>query len=510
MATTSGPPARSKAKSCGPLRPSRRARWRAASLIAVHAVVAAHIAHWKVSGRTLTPVEPSEAVQTLELGYVNAGFVVFLFLVLSTLVLGRFFCGWACHVVAYQDLCAWLLAKLGLKPRPVRSRLLMLVPLGAACYMFGGPLVRRWLEGTPSPAMVAHFTTTDFWATFPDPLVGVLTLFIAGGPVVWWLGAKGFCTYGCPYGGIFGVVDRFAAGRIRVTDACEGCGHCTATCTSNVRVHEEVARHGMVVDPGCMKCMDCVSVCPKEALYFGFGAPSLATKSAARRKGYDFSWPEEIALAVVFAAALFAYNGLYHQVPLLMALGLSVLTTTAVVTAVRIVRRPDLTFQHMRLKAAGRLTRAGRFVAAGLALFLALGLHSLYVQFSVWRGDAALRTAAALAPAQWHAALRASREQLSRAERAGLFTDPSLLYRLGVIDLELGDLPLAEASLRRAAEVETRDPSPALALADLLLRRGKVAEAEVLLRGLLARDPDLEPAQQMMRAAEGLRRGAPK
>ena len=31
----------------------------------------------------------------------------------------------------------------------------------------------------------------------------------------------------------------------------------------------------MVVDPGCMKCMDCVSVCPNDALYFGFGKPTL-------------------------------------------------------------------------------------------------------------------------------------------------------------------------------------------------------------------------------------------
>src|SRR5262249_29463300 len=92
---------------CGTPHRSPKSRRRAAALIAVHALVVVHVAHWKLSGRTLTPLEPSEAMQTLELGYVNAGFVVFGALLLATLVLGRFFCGWACHVVAYQDLCAW-------------------------------------------------------------------------------------------------------------------------------------------------------------------------------------------------------------------------------------------------------------------------------------------------------------------------------------------------------------------------------------------------------------------
>jgi polyferredoxin len=240
----------------GTPRPSQRSRARALVLVLVHAAILIHVAHWKVTGATWTPMEPSEAMQTLELGYVNAGFLLFAAATLATLVLGRFFCGWACHVVAYQDLCAWLLKKVGLRPRPVRSRLLVFVPLGAALYMFVWPQVARLLEGRAFPGFELHLTTTDLWATFPGPWVATLTLLVDGFLVVWLLGAKGFCTYGCPYGAVFGLADRASRGRIRVTDACQGCGHCTATCTSNVEVHAEVARYGQVVDTGCMKCLD--------------------------------------------------------------------------------------------------------------------------------------------------------------------------------------------------------------------------------------------------------------
>ena len=105
-------------------------------LLAVHLLVAAHIAHYILAGRTLSPVEPSETMYTLENGALNAGIVFFAIALLGTLVFGRFFCGWGCHILALQDLCAALLRRAGIKPRPFRSRLLVFVPGVVAAYMF--------------------------------------------------------------------------------------------------------------------------------------------------------------------------------------------------------------------------------------------------------------------------------------------------------------------------------------------------------------------------------------
>ncbi|MCZ6815634.1 MAG: 4Fe-4S binding protein, partial [Planctomycetota bacterium] len=79
---------------------SRMGRRRAVSLILVHVLILIHIGHWLGSGSTLSPLEPSEASFTLLNGAINAGAVFLVVLILSTLIFGRFFCGWACHVVA--------------------------------------------------------------------------------------------------------------------------------------------------------------------------------------------------------------------------------------------------------------------------------------------------------------------------------------------------------------------------------------------------------------------------
>ena len=96
------------------------------------------------------------------------------------------------------------------------------------------------------------------------------------------------------------AVSKFAPGKIRVTDDCNQCGHCTVTCMANVQVAAEVNKYGMVIDPGCMKHMDCISVCPNDALYFGFGKPSVTvSKPRTEKKAYALTWPEEIFAAVV-------------------------------------------------------------------------------------------------------------------------------------------------------------------------------------------------------------------
>jgi len=118
------------------IRKSKTSRWRATALILLNLFMIAHIIQWRVMGKTVSPIEPSETMQTLQGGFVNAGFIFFSLAILATLLFERFVCGSGCHILALQDLCGWLLKKLRLHPKPFRSPLLVAVPLIPALYMF--------------------------------------------------------------------------------------------------------------------------------------------------------------------------------------------------------------------------------------------------------------------------------------------------------------------------------------------------------------------------------------
>ena len=177
-----------------------------------------------------------------------------------------------------------------------------------------------------------------------------------------------------------------------MTDACNQCGHCTATCTSNVLVHAEVKQFKMVVDPGCMKCMDCISVCPNDALYFGFGKPTLlAPKSNAIKRNYSLTWPEEVAGAAVFLGSFLAVRGVYALVPFLMALGCAAVTTFLALKTWRLFTTNELVFYRFVLKSAGKIRKVGWGFALFAAVWIGLNAHSGWIRYHEYLGDLAFQ-----------------------------------------------------------------------------------------------------------------------
>lgn len=376
-------------------------KWRAFSLIMIHVLMIAHIIQWLVSGmsdgirQTLSPIEPSETMYTLEGGHINAGFIFFVSAILTTFIFGRFVCGWGCHVVAIQDLCSHIMTKVGVRPRPFRTRLLVWTPFLLAVYMFVWPTAQRltldqlakwapqlgitreswpaWLPPVSAPVgFTNQLIVEDFWRTFP-PWWMALPFFLAVGVfTVYFLGSKGFCTYGCPYGGFFGPADRVSIGRIKVNENCNQCGHCTAVCTSNVRVHQEIKDYGMVVDAGCMKTLDCVSACPNQALSFKFMRPSIIKKkvSEAAKKGkvqrppYDLSLRAEIGVFFIGLLLFMSYRGMLNHIPMLMAMGMALCVAFCVWKLGQMFRTPNVRVQSKQLVLRGKWTNWGRAFAA--------------------------------------------------------------------------------------------------------------------------------------------------
>lgn len=527
---------------------TRTGKWRAGLLLLVNLLIVAHIIQWLIMGSTISPVEPSESMLTLETGVINAGAILFALALLSTLIFGRFFCGWLCHVVALQDACAWLMNKVGIRPKPFRSRLLVFAPLVLGTYMFIWPTFKRlvmqpafraaeidwpvWLKPVqPINMWQAEMVVDDFWATFGSPWIAIPFLLICGVVTVYFLGAKGFCTYACPYGGLFAPVEQASPVRIRVTDACQHCGHCTSVCTSNVQVAAEVHDFGMVVDPGCMKCMDCVSACPSDALYLGLGAPAIGKKprdkdsrkknKAKAKRRYDMTWGQELAAAGIFIACFFAFRGMLDQVAMLLAGGIAAIVTFLVMMAWKTLTQPHARIYGLVLKQKGKFRPA-----SGVFSIVVLGLIAVVVwganaRYNRWRVDIAY--AGAVIPAGFAAErpeFALSPEYEAKAEQALAWLQEADSFENGGLGWSLNPkyrtwrayyLALLGRKSEAADQLESviENGIPGAPLVDQLVRLRVAegmpeAEAAAIYERTIELHPDLHPIRRklaLLRAA---------
>lgn len=490
-------------------RPARYGRWRAATLTIVYLLMAAHVLHWKLSGKTLAPLELNEVMYTLELGIVTAGFLFMLFAVLATMIFGRFFCSWGCHILALEDLSAWILQKLRIRPKPVRSRVLIWVPLIAMLYMFVWPQVARLTAVEPMPALHlrtdasgwASFITTNFWRNLPGAGITILTLVTCGFVVVYFLGSRAFCTYACPYGAVFSLADRFAPGRIKVTGNCSKCGICTAVCQSRVRVHEELIEFGRVVNPACLKDLDCIAACPEGALGYGIGLPSLLERSRSTRlpkKPYDFTLSEDLIIAVVFLASLAILRGLYQSIPFLLTLAISGILGYIAVLAMRLFHLNHVRINNFQLKIAGKLTRSGIIFAIMAMLTAALMAHSAFIRYHEVQGERHFELAHIHDGRIGDMEANAANEALHHMELChawGIHRPAILVHRLAALHAAVGqrladqgNLPDAIEHLRESCDLDPREAAVQYNLGVLLATTGKSRDARMRYEASIAID----------------------
>ena len=101
---------------------------RIGSLVAIHILILAHI--YIFGDEVIGSVDFQEFFHSfLKLGIINSGVVLVIIAFLITLIFGRFFCGWACHFGAVQELSWWILKKMGIKTQTVNSSLVTILPL---------------------------------------------------------------------------------------------------------------------------------------------------------------------------------------------------------------------------------------------------------------------------------------------------------------------------------------------------------------------------------------------
>lgn len=225
-----------------------------------------------------------------------AAFLPALLLLLSTVLLGRYFCSWICPLGTILDLVHRIFFG-GTKNRDVK-----VVSRFTKYYILAFILVTSLFAVSPGylmePVTIAFRTMT--LAFFPSlfaiwkslgsiPLPGGFPLspssmvLFAHGPLflALFLGIaflesvtrRFWCRHLCPMGALLGVCSRFTVMQKKVSDTCVDCGICRAICRTGA------------ISPGnrdflpseCVYCFDCKALCPKKAISFSLSKPVRIT-----------------------------------------------------------------------------------------------------------------------------------------------------------------------------------------------------------------------------------------
>jgi len=226
-----------------------------------------------------------------------ARFVPGLVVLATTLLLGRYWCGWFCPLGTLID---WTSPRKNRRDWPERWRaakyVLLFTLLFAALWgnltlMILDPLTLfvRGVATLVVPALNWLVSRAEI-ALYPigflqNPLdaidsalrgtllhfsqpyyAGWLLALLLGGILALNLSARrAWCRYLCPLGGLFSLVARVSWLKRIVTNDCVHCGACARDC----RMGTINPRADFASDSGeCVLCMDCAEVCPEDAIAF--------------------------------------------------------------------------------------------------------------------------------------------------------------------------------------------------------------------------------------------------
>jgi polyferredoxin len=204
-------------------------------------------------------------------GIVTGGLIVFILLFLSSLFLGRIWCGWLCPGGGLQEIY------FDINNKPVKvSRLdwlkyiiflaIIFIPLISAIRSAGGLTTIDFFYYTDHGISIARQGAYIIFFV----QIAFFTVFAILG------GKRGFCHYFCPIAVIM-ITGRKIRNLIRwpalhlstIESRCTDCNRCSKNCPMGLDVNIMV-RQGRMENTECILCGICVDVCPKQAIRYAW------------------------------------------------------------------------------------------------------------------------------------------------------------------------------------------------------------------------------------------------
>ena len=245
---------------------------RITTLIIVHILILLHVYYF--GSDVVGSIDFQEFFHSfLKEGVVNAGVILVFIAFLTTLLFGRFFCGWACHFGAIQEFSYYILKKLKINTITINSRLVTLLPFLILLNYYVIPNTIHLITNPPDQGITLSLNQPEIWEFLPGFFIGLLTFTIDGFFIVYFLGKKGFCRFLCPWGAFLKFPNSLAFFKVRKTGDCTHCNVCTDQCPVGIDVSYEINHYNKVTNTNCTSCLNCTTGCPSNALSYKFENP---------------------------------------------------------------------------------------------------------------------------------------------------------------------------------------------------------------------------------------------
>lgn len=181
--------------------------------------------------------------------------------IISTIIVGRYFCGWVCALGTMQELFAKLDLKIFKKRFEINARLdkslrylkyILLLVILYFTWKTGRLVIRPYDPFAAYSHIPAGFE--ELWSGFAIGFSILIVSLIAS-----MFYDRFFCKYACPLGAFLGIISKISIFKIkRENSTCIHCDLCNKKCPVNINV----SGINQIDSAECISCLECVTVCP--------------------------------------------------------------------------------------------------------------------------------------------------------------------------------------------------------------------------------------------------------